>query len=310
MNLFYGKFIFKFGSIIFWTTIVIIISRFISYFWQNLIKSGVKWCGGQKTWAVVTGATDGIGLEFARQLAAKRYNLFLLSRNLSKLNKVKNEITCQYPNCEVIVKAVDFTRNDIYDKIDIELNKFNIHVLVNNVGIFYPKSRPDNFSKIPNLNQFISDIINVNIFACTRLTALVLPGMEARGTGIIINLSSMAAVQPIPLLTLYSATKAYMDYFFRGLTEEYRRKGIVIQSLIPGFVRTKMSKIVHDKLYISRWLMTSPHNYVKCALDSVGRYDRTTGHLGHQAQLLLFMTCVFVSRYWNRLDQLVILLFW
>ena len=293
----YERFIFYFGSTIFWLIVVIIIWRFFLYLWRNLIKNGVQWCGGPNTWAVVTGATDGIGLEFARQLAAKDYNLFILSRNLSKLNKVKNEITCQYPKCEVRVLAVDFTRTDIYDDIECELKKLDkIHVLVNNVGIFYPNSRPDYFTKIPDLNRFISDIINVNVIACTRLTALVLPRMEAKGTGIIINVASTAALLPAPLMTMYHATKAYMDFFTRGLTEEYRRKGVVIQSLIPGLVRTNMTKFVQDKLDVRQWFMTTPSYYVKRALESVGRYERTTGYLGHQIELIFPMTVAFVSR--------------
>ena len=178
----FQRFIYYFGSTIFWTTVAIIIWRLFLYLWRNLIKSGVQWCGGPHTWAVITGATDGIGLEFSRQLAAKDYNLLLLSRNPSKLTKVKDEITGQYPNCEVRVLAVDFTRTDIYEDIERELKTLgNIHVLVNNVGIFYPNSRPEYLTKVANTQSFITDIINVNIIAGTRLTALVLPVMESKG---------------------------------------------------------------------------------------------------------------------------------
>lgn len=114
------------------------------------------------------------------------------------------------------VLAVDFTRTDIWEAISLELKTLEeVHVLVNNVGIVYPNERPEYFTKIPNLSQFIGDIVNVNIIACTRLTALVLPSMEARGRGVVINLSSASALSPVPLLAIYAATKVYIDYFTR-----------------------------------------------------------------------------------------------
>ena len=154
----------------------------------------------------MTGATDGIGLEFARQLAGKGYNLFLLSRSPEKLNRVINDIKGQHNKCEVRVLAVDFTSTEIYDKIEWELNQLGeIHVLVNNVGMVNEK--PQYFSKFPKLNEFISDIINVNIIAGTRLSAVVLPRMEVKGRGIIINVSSISSVYLLPFATLYSSTK-------------------------------------------------------------------------------------------------------
>ncbi|CAG2177005.1 unnamed protein product [Oppiella nova] len=120
-----------------------------------------------------------------------------------------------------------------------------IHVLVNNVSICYPKERPEYFTEIPNLSQFIESIINVNIKACTRLTALVLPRMVAKGRGVIINLSSMSALYPIPLLAIYSATKVYIDYLSRCLHQEYKSKGIVIQSLMSTNMSHNMTP-AHD----------------------------------------------------------------
>ena len=165
---------------LFWFLVlgVIFTIRTVVFVWNNLTKRGVQWCGGPSTWAVVTGSTDGIGLEYARQLAAKGYNLLLLSRNPAKLAKVADEIRARHPDNKVKVLAVDFTRTDIWEPIANELKSLEeIHVLVNNVGIVYPNERPEYFTKIPNLHQFIDNIINVNIFACTRLTALVLPGI-------------------------------------------------------------------------------------------------------------------------------------
>ncbi|CAG2181025.1 unnamed protein product, partial [Oppiella nova] len=150
-------------------------------------RRGFEWRGGPLTWAVVTGCTDGIGLEYARQLASKGYNLLLISRNPNKLAKVGHEIESTY-RCRCRVLTIDFSLTDIYDAIEKEFKRLEemdeeIHVLVNNVSICYPKERPEYFTEIPNLSQFIESIINVNINACTRLTALVLPRMVAKGRG-------------------------------------------------------------------------------------------------------------------------------
>jgi len=117
-------------------------------------------------------------------VASKSYNLLLISRNPNKLAKVGHEIESIYRSrCRVL--ALDFSRTDIYDTIEEELKRLEemdeeIHVLVNNVSICYPKERPQYFTEIPNLSKFIESIINVNINACTRLTALVLPRMVAK----------------------------------------------------------------------------------------------------------------------------------
>ena len=266
--------------------------RGVVFVWNGCTKRSVKWCGGPHTWAVVTGSTDGIGLEYARQLAEKGYNLLLLSRNQEKLNRVRDELKLRHPESDVRVLAVDFKRTDIWTAIDTELKQLEeIHVLVNNVGIVYPNERPEYFTRIPNLNEFILDIINVNIIACTRLTALVLPGMEARGRGVIINISSASALVPIPLLSLYSATKVYMDYLSRALNKEYKPKGIIIQSVLPFYVSTNMSYNMETSL-----LVPTPKKYVSGALKTVGKVDRTSGYPIHRFLNFLY----FWSSFWSK----------
>ncbi|CAG2164039.1 unnamed protein product [Oppiella nova] len=261
--------------------------RLLTFVWRLCLRRGFQWCGGANTWAVVTGSTDGIGLEYARQLAGKGYNLLLISRNPNKLSKVKEDIEFKYM-CSVRVLALDFSRSDIYDTIEEEFKRLDqmnqeIHVLVNNVGIVYPNERPEYMTKIPNLSKFIESIINVNINACTRLTALVLPRMVAKGRGAIINLSSASALYPIPLLSLYSATKVYIDYFSRALHEEYKSKGIVIQCVIPCYVSTNMSYNMDTNLFVP-----SPPVYVNSALKTVGKESRTAGYFPHRLVSYLY----------------------
>ena len=212
----FDSFVYNFGLICLIIICILFTIRINKFWWRNYIKNGVEWCGGPNTWAVVTGATDGIGLEFARQLAGKGYNLLLLSRSPEKLNRVKNEIKEQHNKCEVRVLAIDFTSTEIYDRIEEEFKQLEeIHVLVNNVGMVNEK--PQYFAKFPKLNEFISDLINVNIIACTRLCALVLPRMEVKGRGIIINISSISGIYPIPFASLYSSTKVIFSLYLKLL---------------------------------------------------------------------------------------------
>lgn len=240
---------------------------------------GVKWCPSSTTWAVITGATDGIGLAYANEFARMGYNLCLISRNPDKLEKTKEEIQSQYPKCSSIrTVAVDFTSIDIYDKIENELSDIeDIHVLVNNVGISYVY--PEYFTKIPDSKTLINNIVNCNLFSVMRLVELVLPKMERRRRGVIINLSSYSASYPMPLLSMYASSKIFVDFLSRGLQFEYGSKGITVQSVLPAYVTTKMSKIRRSSL-----MVPTPKTFVKHALRTVGVESRTYGYWTHKLQ--------------------------
>uniref|UniRef100_A0A8C5FUG9 3-ketoacyl-CoA reductase n=1 Tax=Gadus morhua TaxID=8049 RepID=A0A8C5FUG9_GADMO len=224
-------------------------------------------------WAVVTGATDGIGKSYAEELARRGFSMMLISRSQDKLDDVAKSLEHQF-KVETRTIAVDFGRSDIYEKIDAGLAGLEIGVLVNNVGVSY--SYPEYYLHIPDLDNFITYMINVNITSVCQMTRLVLPRMAERSKGVILNISSASGMYPVPLLTVYSASKAFVDFFSRGLQEEYRRQGIIIQSVLPFFVVTKMTRIkkpTFDK--------PTPERYVAAELSTVGLQSQTNGYFPH-----------------------------
>nr|XP_055065271.1 very-long-chain 3-oxoacyl-CoA reductase-B [Misgurnus anguillicaudatus] len=224
-------------------------------------------------WAVVTGATDGIGKAYAEELARRGFAIVLISRTQEKLDEVSKAIESKY-NVETKTISADFGSVDIYPKIESGLAGLEIGVLVNNVGVSY--SYPEFFLNIPNVESFIDNMININIMSVCQMTRLVLPRMVDRSKGVILNIASASGMYPVPLLTLYSSTKAFVDFFSRGLDAEYQSKGVIVQSVLPFFVTTKLSKIKRASLDIP-----TPERYVKAQLSTVGLQSQSNGYLPH-----------------------------
>ncbi|XP_055790741.1 very-long-chain 3-oxoacyl-CoA reductase-A-like isoform X3 [Salvelinus fontinalis] len=222
---------------------------------------------------VVTGATDGIGKVYAEELARKGFAMILISRSQGKLDDVAMQLEEQY-KVETKTIAVDFGLSDIYPKIEAGLAGLEIGVLVNNVGISYPY--PEYFLHIPDLDNFITNMINVNMTSVCQMTRLVLPRMVERSKGVVLNISSASGMYPVPLLTVYSSSKAFVDFFSRGLQEEYKAKGIIVQSVLPFFVATKMTRIRKPTLD-----KPTPERYVAAELTTIGLQDQTNGYFPH-----------------------------
>ncbi|XP_029439005.1 very-long-chain 3-oxoacyl-CoA reductase [Rhinatrema bivittatum] len=224
-------------------------------------------------WAVVTGATDGIGKAYAVELAKRGMSIVLISRSPEKLEQVADEIKEKFKVDTKTITA-DFEDSNIYQKIKGGLEGLEIGVLVNNVGMAY--GYPEYFLDIPDLDNMLNKMININITSVCKMTRLVLPSMLERSKGVILNISSASGMFPVPLLTVYSATKAFVDFFSRGLHAEYKSKGIIVQSILPFFVATKLSKIRKPT-----WDKPSPEAYVQSALRTVGLQSQTNGYLAH-----------------------------
>ena len=276
------------GRTVWYSFLIWFFYKLIRTLYTNLLAPtfglGVKWRPGPDSWAVVTGSTDGIGLEYGKQLANKGYNVLLISRSQSKLDTVSGCIKKDCPKArKVETLAFDFTSTD-YSKIEEKVNSLegSIDVLVNNVGASHAYHY---FTKLES--STIDNLININIISVTKMTHLILPKMEANRRGIIINLGSCAGSLPTPLLAVYSATKAYIDFLSRALYFEYKNKGIIIQSVLPGFVSTSMSRMKPSLT------IPSAESYVRSVLSTVGIERRTYGFWAHKLYGNLISTVNF-----------------
>ncbi|KAI8813774.1 hypothetical protein BJ742DRAFT_379077 [Cladochytrium replicatum] len=238
----------------------------------NLIQYGAK----KGSWAVVTGASDGIGKEFALQLAQAGFNVALLARTSSKLELVAGEIAVQNSNkvrTEVI--PFDFAKSTASDYASLATRLTSlgdIGVLVNNVGVSHEFPVPF----IEESAERTETIVNVNILAQLRITRIVLPGMIARKSGLILNLSSFAGKFPSALLSVYSASKAFLANWSECLGIELKGTGVHVECLNTFFVQTAMSKI--RKTSIST---PSAKDYVKTALSNSGKALVSTPYWSH-----------------------------
>jgi short-subunit dehydrogenase len=184
---------------------------------------------GRGRTALVTGASSGIGLEFARVFAHNGYNLVLVARSEQKLDELKREIE---KNAGVSVKVIikDLAREEAPQEIYSELEREGVRVdaLVNSAGYaLYGK-----FTETDAEDEL--NMMKVNMLALTKMTKLFLPGMVERGHGRLLNLASMAAFQPGPLMSVYYATKAYVLFFSEGIANELKGTGVTVTALCPG----------------------------------------------------------------------------
>jgi short-subunit dehydrogenase len=190
--------------------------------------------------ALITGASSGIGRDMARDLAARGYNLILVSRDEQKLSELKKEF-----NVEVTVIAMDLRNSENCKKLHKEVqNKFgNIDILINNAGF-----GEFGFFTETNLDKEIN-LINTNITAVHVLTKLFLKDMQKVNKGNILNVSSISGFLPGPLMAAYYSSKAYVLRLSQSLREELKKQNsnVKISVLCPGPVNTNFNNVAGVK---------------------------------------------------------------
>lgn len=240
--------------------------------YRTLLRGGKNLKKAYGEWAVVTGATDGIGKAMAFEFARKGMNVMLIARTASKLDAVKKEMQEKYPSVTVATEVCDFNtfNKDVAAKLAAKLNKLEVGVLVNNVGISY--AFPQWFDELTD--EEVQSLLTVNIDSAVWMTRAVLPQMLQRKKGAVVMMSSASARPPSPLLSVYAATKGFIENFTKGMAIEYASKGVHFQCQSPLFVATNIvfpgSKVPVEK----RATLATPRaaTYARYAVARIG-YD-------------------------------------
>jgi len=183
--------------------------------------------------ALVTGASAGIGEEFARQLAARGYDLVLVARDRARLEALAKTLEADAgAQCEVL--AADLTNAE--ELARVETRAHSVDLLVNNAG----------FGTFGQFHALDLDTevreVQLNVVALMRLTHAAAGAMVERGSGGILNVSSLAGNQPGPLNATYSATKAFVTSFTQSVHEELKGTGVSVTALCPGFTHTEFQE--------------------------------------------------------------------
>ena len=255
---------------------------------------------GSNSWALVTGASDGIGKGISTELARSGFNIILVARNLNKLNTVASELQKINTKIQTHVIEYDFdsknTEEDYMNTFSRLQEKFDISILVNNVGT----EHHNNFDRVKVNCLFTS--INLNIIPQTILTKLLFAKMNKREKrSAMINLSSFAAEFPFAMKSLYSATKIFNHYLTIGLKEETALySNIDWLSVKPMEVETVLSTTKADGLVI-----ITPKQCADSILNDLGYEEETYTHVSHKIQAYLMLTFLpkslfyaVVRRFW------------
>lgn len=230
--------------------------------------------------ALVTGASSGLGEAFARRLAAQGSKVVLVARRRDRLEQVAQAAQEAGGQAEVLV--ADLTVPAQLGSVEERLRGRGqpVDLLVNNAG--FGTSGP--FLELPVDTE--EEEIRLNVLALVRLTSAALPGMVERGRGAVLNVSSLAALQPLPYAATYAATKAFVTSFSEAVHEELRGTGVSLLALMPGFVRTEFQA----RSGADRWMVPGPmwmssEAVVDSALAALAR--RRVGHVpGRRYQAL------------------------
>ena len=189
--------------------------------------------------ALITGASSGLGAEFARQLAPVAGKLVLVARRGEHLDALKAELEARHPSVRVFVYVMDITReNQNRDFVAwLEREKISVNFLVNNAGM--GDKGPFATGDWAKLHA----MLELNVVALTRLTHHLLPMLREGGRGAILNVSSVAGLIPLPHMAVYAATKAYVNSFSDGLRMELRDTGITVTAVLPGPADTEFGEV-------------------------------------------------------------------
>jgi len=221
--------------------------------------------------ALITGGSSGMGLEYARQLADRGYDLVLVSNRQEELDTAAEALRAQFP-VHIITRFQELAVPDAADSLFewCQTEEGLPDIVINNAGMFFFKElQAEDMDKVQAM-------VNLHVVTITRMCVLFGNAMKQRGKGYILNVSSMAARIPAPGITIYSATKAYLKSFGRSLSYELRPYGVSVTTICPAAIATPLYRLSEDKmrLGVRIGLIKTPQWLVKRALRAMFRRRR------------------------------------
>lgn len=238
--------------------------------------------GGHMLYTLVTGASSGIGEEFARQLAAKKHNLILVARSEEKLKNLANDLQKTHG---VTIKpiAIDLNEPKSAEKLFDQCRQQNLNVnfLINDAGV----------GLIGKFDQFnierIENMLNLNVLSLTKLTYLFMP-MLKQNQGNLINLASQIAFSPGPYMAAYAATKAYVLHFTEAIRVEYENDRVKIMALCPGPTYTRFFERTEASTEDINFKFRPPKDVVEEALTGIEN-NQSVRVVGWENKAMVFL---------------------
>ena len=260
----------------------------------------------EKSYALVTGATGGLGSAFVYELAMQGKNLILTGRSSEKLEKLKADICQKFPNLEVLVCAVDLANENSRATLDnfVRENGKKISLLVNVAGADVQKP----FTQYTQ--EKIAFQCRVNFEASVALCHLALSNKAKRLE--IINISSVSGIYPMPYFAIYSATKSALTSFSVALREEVKKQNVAVTAILPGAMPTRediKAQIKGQGLW-GRLAVKSPQAVAKCSLKAV-RKNKKKVIVGFWNKVMRVFTAFipnglklkFIAKRWSKISK-------
>lgn len=255
------------------------------------------------SWAIVTGASSGMGLKYADQLASRGHDILLISNQEQELKTAAGQLSEKH-HIKTIPLFQDLSLPDAADSIVefCQQNSIETEILVNNAGMFFFKELlPDDMKRVQTM-------INLHVTAITRLSILIGNEMKNRGHGNIVIVSSLAAALPMPGITIYAATKAYLKNFGRSFYFEMKPYGVHVTTVCPAAIATPLYNLSERLMNIGIHcgIIWRPERLVRRTLRAMdhGRRIIKPGLMNvYLPPLIAILPKCLVCHLWNRLKK-------
>lgn len=264
--------LYLFGRLLFW------VYNFIrSVFF--LRKANFAKLYGPHTWAIVTGASDGIGLAICEKLASEGFNIVMIARNWQKLEAAKKAVISKNALCDILIISKDFTEAsnaEFFTEIEQKIEGLDVSILVNNVGVMPPAKNLD------YTTEMVRDTVVVNCHAQLGMTKLIVPKLlkRAQRSALIDVSSGMTSVPDSDLLSLYQGTKWFNRVLSNGWSGLLASK-VDVLCLTPGFVSTNLNTFI-DANHPMRKISCSKEECAEGTLLSLTNLGTTSGAFIHR----------------------------